>query len=89
MYFFHRVAIKVKGLPFDNGISRYSGAKITVNSYYDGPCRQYHSSLLDPQDENRTDVDFVFSLRTGGRSCPRNEMLLFVSQDDRQSSNSK
>jgi hypothetical protein len=65
MDLFHGPAIKVKGLPFGDGISRYSKAKITVKPYYVGPYRQYHSQLLDPEDENRTGCDFAFSLRTG------------------------
>jgi hypothetical protein len=86
MDFIHCVAIKVKCLPFGDGISCYYKAKITVNSYYVGPYWQYHSQFLDPEDENRTDFDFVFSLRTGDRSCPRNKMFLFASQDDGQTS---
>jgi len=85
MDFTHCAAIKVKCLPFGDGTSRYSKVIITVNPNYFGPYTQYHSQLLGPEDENRTDFDFVFSLRTGGRSCSRNEMFLFVSQDDRQS----
>jgi len=66
MDFFHGAAIKVKGLLFGHGISRYCEAKITVSPYYVGPYRQYHSQLLDPENENRIGFDFVFSLRTGG-----------------------
>jgi hypothetical protein len=66
MDFIDCAAINVKVLPFGEGISRYSKAKMTVNPDYVGTYRQYHSQLLDPEDENRTDFDFVFSLRTGG-----------------------
>lgn len=82
MDLFHGPEIKVKGLPFGDGISRYSKAKITANPYYVGSYRQYHSQLMDPEDENRIGFDFVFSLRTGSRSCIQNEMFIFVSQDD-------
>jgi len=40
MDFTHCAAIKVKVLPFGDGISRYSMAKSTVNRYYVGPYRQ-------------------------------------------------